>query len=155
VPACSQIAREGLQPKINLLLHPADGHAFEICFGLAGREVFTDPELPTSQARLNLHKGELNAPAVHDFAFWPRRLFAVRLCSPVSSIHRSISDATTSRLGRWGFMVPAMTLNPSDNIALANCLASISVGNDFDCLGEGARNEAGRRRIGLSIETYQ
>jgi hypothetical protein len=41
-------------------------------------------------------------------------------------------------------MVPAMTLNPSDNIALAKCLASISVGNDFDCLGEGARDEVGR-----------
>jgi hypothetical protein len=52
-------------------------------------------------------------------------------------------------------MVPAMTLNPSDNIALANCLASISVGNDFDCLGEGARDEVGRHWIGLSIETYQ
>ena len=46
-------------------------------------------------------------------------------------------------------MVPALTLNPSDNIALANCLASISVGSDFDCLGEGARDEVGRHWIGL------
>ena len=52
-------------------------------------------------------------------------------------------------------MVPALTLNPSDNIAPANCLASISVGSDFDCLGEGARDEVGRHWIGLSIETYQ
>lgn len=48
-----------------------------------------------------------------------------------------------------------MTLNPSDNIALANCLASISVGNDFDCLGAGVRDVVGRHWIGLSIETYQ
>jgi hypothetical protein len=52
-------------------------------------------------------------------------------------------------------MEPAMTLNPSDNIALANCLASISVGNDFDCLCEGARDKLGRCWLGLSIETYQ
>ena len=52
-------------------------------------------------------------------------------------------------------MVPAMTLNPPDNIALANCLASVSVGNDFDCLGEGARDKLGRGWLGLSIETYQ
>ena len=51
-------------------------------------------------------------------------------------------------------MVPAMTFNPSDNIALANCLASISVGNDFDCLGAGARDDRGRHWLGLSIETY-
>ena len=35
------------------------------------------------------------------------------------------------RLGWWGFNVPAVTFNPSDNIAFANCLASPSVGNDF------------------------
>jgi hypothetical protein len=52
-------------------------------------------------------------------------------------------------------MVPAMTLNPPDSIALANCLASLSVGNDFDCLGEGARDRLGRGWLGLSIETYQ
>jgi hypothetical protein len=48
-----------------------------------------------------------------------------------------------------------MTLNPPDNIALANFLASLSVGNDFDCLGEGARDKLGRCWVGLSIETYQ
>jgi len=47
-----------------------------------------------------------------------------------------------------------MTLNPLDNIAFANFLASISVGNDFDCRGEGARNKPGRHWLGLSIETY-
>ena len=52
-------------------------------------------------------------------------------------------------------MVPAMTFNPSDNIALANCLASISVGNEFDRLGEGARDDLARHWLGLSIETYQ
>jgi hypothetical protein len=52
-------------------------------------------------------------------------------------------------------MVPAMTFNPSDNIALANCLASISVGNDFVCLGAGARDDLGRHSLGLSNETYQ
>jgi hypothetical protein len=52
-------------------------------------------------------------------------------------------------------MVPAVTLNPSDNIALANCLASISVGNDFDFLGAGARDKLGGFWRGLSIETYQ
>ena len=52
-------------------------------------------------------------------------------------------------------MVPAMTFNPSDNLALANCLASISVGNDFDCLGARARDELGRHSLGLSNETYQ
>ena len=51
-------------------------------------------------------------------------------------------------------MVPAMTFNPSDNIALANCLASISVGNDFVCLGAGARDDLGRHSLGLSNETY-
>jgi hypothetical protein len=82
-------------------------------------------------------------------------LFAVSLCYSVSSTHRSISDATIRRLGRCGFMVPAMTFNPSDNIALANCLASISVGNDLDRLGEGVRDDLGRHWLGLSIETYQ
>jgi hypothetical protein len=82
-------------------------------------------------------------------------LFAVSLSYSGSSIQRSISDATIRRLGRWGIMVPAMTLNPSDNIALAYCLASISVGNDFDCLGEGARDKLGGFWPGLSIETYQ
>jgi len=50
--------------------------------------------------------------------------------------------------------VPAVTFNPSDNIAFANCLASISVGNDFVCRGEGAREVAGRHWLGLSTETY-
>jgi hypothetical protein len=51
--------------------------------------------------------------------------------------------------------VPAVTFNPSDNIAIANCLASISVGNDFVCLGEGARDDLGRHWLGHSNETYQ
>jgi hypothetical protein len=81
--------------------------------------------------------------------------FDAILTYSVSSIHGSISDATTRRLGRWGFIVPAMIFNPSDNIALANCLASISVGNDLDCLGPGARDDLGRHWLGLSNETYQ
>jgi hypothetical protein len=52
------------------------------------------------------------------------------------------------RLGWWGFNVPAATLNPSDNIALANCLASLSVGNDFVFLGNGARDDLGRHSLG-------
>ena len=38
--------------------------------------------------------------------------------------------------------MPAITFNPSDNIAFANCLASLSVGNDSVFLGTGARDGA-------------
>jgi hypothetical protein len=59
------------------------------------------------------------------------------------------------RLGRCGFKVPAVTFSPSDNIAFANCLASISFGNALVCLGDGARDEFGRHWLGASVETYQ
>jgi hypothetical protein len=59
------------------------------------------------------------------------------------------------RLGKWGFKVPAVTLNPPDNIAFANCLASVSVGNAVVFLDEGARDEVGRHSLGASTETYQ
>jgi len=59
------------------------------------------------------------------------------------------------RLGKWGFKVPAVTFNPPANIAFANCLASISVGNAFVLREEGARDEAGRHSLGPSTETYQ
>ena len=54
-----------------------------------------------------------------------------------------------------GVSVPAMTFKPLDNISLANCFASFSVGNDFDSRGAGARGELGRHSLGLSMETYQ
>jgi hypothetical protein len=47
----------------------ASGQAFELGFGLPGRDGVPDPELPLPKARLNLRKGKFNAPAVHDFAF--------------------------------------------------------------------------------------
>jgi hypothetical protein len=58
-------------------------------------------------------------------------------------------------VSRIGDSASVQAVNPSDNIALAYCLASISVGNDFDCLGEGARDKLGGFWPGLSIETYQ
>ena len=51
--------------------------------------------------------------------------------------------------------MPAVTLSPSDNIALANCLASISFGNAFVRLEDGARDDVGRHWLGASVETYQ
>jgi hypothetical protein len=48
-----------------------------------------------------------------------------------------------------------VTLNPPDNIAFANCLASLSVENDFVFLGTGARDGLSRRSLGPSTETYQ
>ena len=80
---------------------------------------------------------------------------ASKVSYSVSSIQRSISDATITRRGKCGFIVPAMTFNPSDNMALAKSLASASVENDFDCRGEGARDDPGRQSLGASTETYQ
>ena len=51
--------------------------------------------------------------------------------------------------------MPAVTSNPSDNIAFANRFASTSVGNAFVFLDEGARDEVGRHSLGASTETYQ
>jgi hypothetical protein len=51
--------------------------------------------------------------------------------------------------------VPAVTFNPSDNITLANCFASISVGNAFVLLEEGARDDVGFHSLGDTTETYQ
>ena len=51
--------------------------------------------------------------------------------------------------------MPAVTANPSESIASANCLASRSVENDFVFLGNGARNDLGRHSLGPSTETYQ
>jgi hypothetical protein len=51
--------------------------------------------------------------------------------------------------------VPAVTLNPSDNIAFANCLASLSVGNGLVFLGTGTRDDLSRHSLGPSTETYQ
>ena len=51
--------------------------------------------------------------------------------------------------------MPAVTLNPPDNIAFANCLASLSVGNGFVFLGTGARDGLSRHSLGPSTETYQ
>jgi len=39
--------------------------------------------------------------------------------------------------------VPAVTFIPSESFAFANCLASLSVGNDFVRLTEGDREETG------------
>ena len=51
--------------------------------------------------------------------------------------------------------MPAVTFNPSDNIAFANCLVSISSRNAFVCLEDGARADFGRHWLGASVETYQ
>jgi hypothetical protein len=53
--------------------------------------------------------------------------------------------------------VPAVTFRPSDNIAFANCFASISVGNDFVSLARGTAEEEKRKRkcFGVSTETNQ
>jgi hypothetical protein len=51
--------------------------------------------------------------------------------------------------------VPAVTFRPSDSIAIAKCLASISVGNDFVSLGRSVAEEKGRNRFGVSTETNQ
>jgi hypothetical protein len=48
-----------------------------------------------------------------------------------------------------------VTLNPSDNIAFANSLASLSSRNDIVFLEDGARDEQGRHWLPLSIVTYQ
>jgi hypothetical protein len=46
---------------------------------------------------------------------------------------------------------------PSASIAIANCFASISVGNDFDSLVRGTGEEKRRKRrcFGVSTETNQ
>ena len=53
--------------------------------------------------------------------------------------------------------MPAETLRPSDSIAIANCLASVSVGNDFVSLARGIAEEkrAKRKCFGVSTETNQ
>jgi hypothetical protein len=51
--------------------------------------------------------------------------------------------------------VPAVTFIPSESFAFANCLASLSVGNDFVCLTEGDREETGPCCFGVSTETNQ
>ena len=50
-----------------------------------------------------------------------------------------------------------MTFRPSDSIAIANCLASISVGKDLVSLGGVAAEEKRRKRncFGVSTETNQ
>jgi hypothetical protein len=52
-------------------------------------------------------------------------------------------------------IVRATIFKPLDNISLANCFASFSVGNDFDSRGAGARGELGRHSLGFSMETDQ
>ena len=47
--------------------------------------------------------------------------------------------------------MPAVTLNPSDNIAFANCLASLSVGNGLVFLGTGARDDLNRQRLVIVV----
>ena len=53
--------------------------------------------------------------------------------------------------------MPAVTFRPSDNIAFANRLASISVGNDFVSLPRITTEEEKRKRkcFGVSTETNQ
>ena len=53
--------------------------------------------------------------------------------------------------------MPAVTFRPSDNIAFANRLASISVGNDFVSLPRVTAEEESRKRkcFGVSTETNQ
>ena len=51
--------------------------------------------------------------------------------------------------------MPAVTPNPADSISFANRLASISVGNAFVRLADGARGDVGRHCCGGSTETYQ
>ena len=51
--------------------------------------------------------------------------------------------------------MPAVTFRPSDSIAIAKCLASISVGNDFVTLGRGVAEEKRRKRFGAPTETNQ
>ena len=53
--------------------------------------------------------------------------------------------------------MPAVTFRPSDSIAIANCLASISVGKDLVSLGGVAAEEKKRKRkcFGVSAETNQ
>ena len=51
--------------------------------------------------------------------------------------------------------MPAETLRPSDSIAIANCLASTSVGNAFVSLARETADEKKRKRkcFGVSTET--
>lgn len=51
--------------------------------------------------------------------------------------------------------MPAETFIPSASIALANCLASLSVGKVFVCLAMGVREETGPFCFGVSTETNQ
>ena len=51
--------------------------------------------------------------------------------------------------------MPAVTFIPSESFAFANCLASLSVGNDFVSLTEGDREETGPCCFGVSTETNQ
>ena len=51
--------------------------------------------------------------------------------------------------------MPAVTFRPSDSIAIAKCLASISVGNDFVSLGRSVAEEKRRNPFGVSTETNQ
>ena len=50
--------------------------------------------------------------------------------------------------------MPAVTFRPSDSIAIAKCLASISVGNDFVSLAK-CPEEKRRNPFGVATETNQ
>ena len=60
----------------------------------------------------------------------------------------------TRRAGTCGLKVPAVTRNPSDSIAFANCLASISVSNDLVCRADGAREDRSRQALPYTAVTY-
>jgi hypothetical protein len=67
VPFWGHVARF-LKLSINQLLNSVGSQTHEASFGLAGGDGFADLEAPFPRARLDLHKGEINALAVDDFA---------------------------------------------------------------------------------------
>ena len=56
-----------LEFTVDLLLNSAGRHAHEARLGLAGPDGVADLEAPLPQARLDLHQGKFDAPAVHHF----------------------------------------------------------------------------------------
>ena len=54
------------QLTVNSLVSPGGGHSLEACVGFPGRDGIADTELPSPQIGLDLHKGKLHAPAVHE-----------------------------------------------------------------------------------------
>jgi hypothetical protein len=75
--------------------------------GLAGGDGFSDLEASFPRARLDLHKGEINALAVHDFAFGTHPSFA---SSSVNNFENTLRIRTSPLLD-----LSLTQINPAQN----------------------------------------